>query len=129
MNFIDGYLSEASGELLFTDKDASLKLNISPHRQIIEKSISDKELCLGIRPEHVLVVSPGENDSFEVIARNIQFFGMENVVEFRLKGESETRHSMTVPPEITPKIDDKIWVRLQIDKIHLIDPATEKVLA
>ncbi len=129
MNFIDGYLSEASGELFFTDKHASLKLNISPHRQIIEKSISDKELCLGIRPEHVLVVSPGENDSFEVIARNIQFFGMENVVEFRLKGESETRHSMTVPPEITPKIDDKIWVRLQIDKIHLIDPATEKVLA
>ena len=129
MNFIDGYLNEASGELFFTDKHASLKLNISPHRQIIEKSTSDKELCLGVRPEHVSVVSPGENDSFEVIARNIQFLGMESVVEFRLKGESATGHRMTVPPEITPNVDDKIWVRFQIDKIHLIDPATEKVLA
>jgi multiple sugar transport system ATP-binding protein len=129
MNFIDGYLKEESGELLFMDAHESLKLNISNRHQVFEgESISDKALCVGVRPEHISVVSAGEKDSFEVIVRNIQFLGMENVVEFRLKGETETRHRMMVPPEVVPKVDDSISVCLQMEKIHLIDPATEKTL-
>ncbi len=128
MNFIDGYLKEESGELLFIDAQESLKLNISNYRQIFEESISDKQLCVGVRPEHISAVSAGEKDSFEVIVRNIQFLGMENVVEFCLKGETETRHRMMVPPEVVPKVDENISVCLQMEKIHLIDPATEKTL-
>ena len=129
MNFIDGCLKESPSGLLFTDSRASFTINVSFYRKIIEKSTSEKKLCLGVRPEHVKVVSSAESESFEVITRNTQFLGMENVVEFSLKNEPEVNYRMTVSPEITPNIDDKIWVRFQIDKVCFIDPATEKVLA
>jgi multiple sugar transport system ATP-binding protein len=129
MNFIDGHVKEESGELLFIDRHKSLRLNISNLRQVIEKKTpSVTEPCLGIRPENILVVPSGEKDSFDVIASNVEFLGMENVVEFRLKGETETYHRMTVPPEVAPGVDERIPIRFQTEKIHLIDPATEKVL-
>jgi len=129
MNFIDGHVKEESGRLLFTDRYNSFRLNISNLRQVIKgRAVSATELCLGIRPEDILVVLSGGKDSFEVIVGNVQFLGMENVVEFRLKGETETYHRMMVPPEVMPDVDERIPIRFQMEKIHLIDPATEEVL-
>jgi multiple sugar transport system ATP-binding protein len=129
MNFIDGHVKEEFGELLFIDRHKSFRLNISNLRQVIErKTFPVTELCLGIRPENILVVPSGEKDSFDAIASNVEFLGMENVVEFRLKGETETYYRMTVPPEVAPGVDETIPIRFQTEKIHLIDPATEKVL-
>ena len=129
MNFIDGYVREESGELLFIGKQNSFRLNISNFRPVIEeKAVSAGELCLGIRPENISVVPSGGKDTLEVVASNVQFLGMENVVEFRLKSETETYHRITVPPEIVPEVDERIPIRIQMEKIHLIDAATEEVL-
>lgn len=128
MNFFEGGFIEESDKLIFTDKSQSLKLDISKHRKMIEESISGKDLCLGIRPEHFSIASIGEKDAFEVIADNIEVLGMVNVIEFHLEKELETRHRMMVPPEITPKIGDKIFTCFQPEKIYPIDPRSEKVL-
>ena len=129
MNFIDGCLNESGSELFFTDRHESFRINVSRYRHIIRKSTSGKELGLGIRPEHVTIASPAEGESYEVIVRNAQFFGVENVIEFGLKNETNINYRMTVSPEIIPKIEDKIWVHFKSDKLYLIDPGTEKILA
>lgn len=129
MNFIDGSLNESGGALFFADRQDSFRINVSRYRQTIQKSTSGKELGLGIRPENVAMASPAEGESYEVIVRNVQFFGVENVVEFGLKNETDPNYRMTVAPEIIPRIGDKIWVHFKTDKLYLIDPGTEEILA
>jgi len=129
MNFIEGHLEEESGKLVFVDRYQSFRLDVSKRRETIEKSTAGKELCLGVRPEHISVASSGEKDAFEVIVNSLEVLGMENTVEFRLKGESELLYRMTAPPEFMPKVDDRISICFQSDKIHSIDPKTERVLA
>lgn len=121
MNFIDCHLQEEAGKLILFDTNQTFQLDISKHRKRIESSIPGKELCLGIRPEHVSMASVSEKDSCEVTIRNIEVLGAENVVEFNLKGESGVVRRMTVPPEVIPNVDDRILIRFQQEKIHLLD--------
>jgi ABC-type sugar transport system ATPase subunit len=67
------------------------------------------------------MASVSEKDSCEVTIRNIEVLGAENVVEFNLKGESGVVRRMTVPPEVIPNVDDRILIRFQQEKIHLLD--------
>ncbi|NIQ39448.1 MAG: ATP-binding cassette domain-containing protein [Proteobacteria bacterium] len=129
MNFIDGHLQEKSGKLFFVDKFQSIKLDVSKYRGMIKKSTAGKDLCLGLRPEHISVAPSGGKDSFDVVVNNLEVHGMENVVEFRLKRQSESFQRMVAPPEFMPKIDDRISICFHPEKIYPIDPLTEMVLA
>jgi multiple sugar transport system ATP-binding protein len=128
MNFIDGYVQEESGSLMFTDRFQSFKLDISEHQKAIKESTSGKDLCLGIRPEHISIIPAGQKDAIEVVADNYEALGMENVVEFHLKGDPEVHHRMIAPPEMMPEVGERILICFQPEKIHTIDPATERVL-
>jgi ABC-type sugar transport system ATPase subunit len=128
MNFIEGHVEEESGKLVFVDEYQSFRLDISDHREKIEKSTAKKDLCLGIRPEHILTASRGDKGAFEVMVSNLEVLGMENVIEFHLKGQTESFQRMTAPPEFMPKVNDPISISFQSDKLHTIDPKTENVL-
>jgi multiple sugar transport system ATP-binding protein len=129
MNFVDGHVEEEAGKLSFVDKYGSFRLDVSSHREKIERSTAGKDLSLGIRPEHILVATSGEMGAFGVIVSSLEVHGMENVVEFRLKGQTESFHRMIAPPEFMPRVNDDVTIAFQPSKIHPIDPKTGQVLA
>jgi multiple sugar transport system ATP-binding protein len=128
MNFIDCSIKEEYGKLILFNKLQNFQLDISKQRKIVEESISGKELCLGVRPENITVVPTPGPDAFGVMVHNIEELGAENVVEFNFKGESGIVRRIILPPEVLPKLNEAMFLRFQIEKIHLIDPETEKVL-
>jgi multiple sugar transport system ATP-binding protein len=128
MNFIEGYLQEDSGNLMFIDRSQSIRFDISKQRRVLEKSTSMKDIVLGIRPEHISHANAAGKNTFEVVVENFEFHGMENVVQFHLKGETEIHHRVMTPPHIMPEAGDEISVYFQSEKIHFIDASTELVL-
>lgn len=128
MNFLEGQITEESGKIKFRDNSQSLTLDISNLRKKLDQSNSGKDLCLGIRPEHFSTDSLLKKDVFEVVIDNLEVLGMVNTIEFHLGCETETRHRMTVPPNILPKVGDRISVCVEKEKICVIEPKTEKVL-
>jgi len=85
-------------------------------------------LCLGIRPEHISVAPPNEPDSFEVVVKSVEVLGMENVVGFCLIGDPQGFFRLTTSSELVPRVDEKINISFQPEKVHLIHPKSEKVL-
>jgi len=128
MNFIDCFIQEESGKLILVNKLQNFQLDISKKRKMVEESITGKELCLGVRPENITVVPNAGAGAFGVMVHNIEELGAENVVEFNFKGESGIVRRITLPPEVLPKLNESIFLSLQLEKVHLIDPETEKVL-
>lgn len=128
MNFIDCHLRKEADRFVISDVNQTFQVDISTYQKKIESLLPEKEICLGIRPEHISMANPSEKESCEVLVRNIEVLGAENVIEFNLRGETEIVRRMTVSSEVIPKVDDRILVSFQKEKIHLIDPMSEIVL-
>ncbi len=78
-----------------------------------------REVILGIRPEHIEVcLDSGLRGRVEVI----EHLGNETVVYLRLDGETVV---LRTKPELSPKPNETVGIKFQLEKIHLFDPETE----
>src|SRR2546425_5812417 len=83
------------------------------------------QATIGIRPEHLALVSPGEGDaSGEVYV--VEPMGREQIVEVRI---GERRLRAIAPPGFAGRIGDNVGVRFTRERLHLFDPASGARLA
>ena len=80
---------------------------------------------VGIRPEHLALVSPGDGDaSGEVYV--VEPMGREQIVEVRI---GERRLRAIAPPGFAGRIGDNVGVRFARERLHLFDPTSGARLA
>jgi multiple sugar transport system ATP-binding protein len=135
MNFIDAKIVSNNGvlgvEFGYADGKAKYCINI-PEGKVKDDSIKafiDHDVILGIRPENIhddeMFLSMAKDGIVEADVEVTELMGAETYLYLNLEG---TQITARVDPRSTAKQGDKLKVAFDLNKIHLFDKDTEKVI-
>ncbi|MDJ0716044.1 MAG: ATP-binding cassette domain-containing protein [Prochloraceae cyanobacterium] len=131
MNFIEVEvrtpLSIANGEFRTTLPEV-WKKSIQPYQ--------GRSVLLGIRPEHLTIKPPApknipvEIDSVEALGNDTYISGyfLGDLAPNEALRNRKTFLQARVSPDFSVRVGEEIWLSLDLDKIHLFDPKTEKTI-
>ncbi|MBS7623124.1 ABC transporter ATP-binding protein [Candidatus Bathyarchaeota archaeon] len=124
MNFIEGTWRQDGPESILDC--GRLKVNLTRFSSVIEKESSGSELVFGIRPEHVRVEH--EKTSPEMVEAAVVMeepLGSETILHVNVDDELV---KAVVPPTFSANYGEKVWLEFDMDRMHIIDKKTEKVI-
>jgi multiple sugar transport system ATP-binding protein len=130
MNFLPCALEEAAGALRVRLSD-TLALPVPAERTNRYKPFVGKSLLFGLRPEHLTETRTYSNGGgatlapFPVTADVVEPMGMETLVYFNINGIDACAR---VEPTAAPSAGGKITLAADLRHMHLIDPASDKVI-
>jgi multiple sugar transport system ATP-binding protein len=87
--------------------------------------IDDEGVTIGIRPEHIQVLTTPEDGAMEARVYVTELMGNETFV-FLSAGNN--RLIARAPADFRADVDTKVWLRIATEKIHRFDPATGNTL-
>ncbi len=123
MNLIKGKLSNQNGQLFFVNED---KVNIPLSNYNFKNKInqSEKEIILGIRPEHIYI-EKNASDNFEINVKSelAEYIGHEQIITFDFSGQQLLgKFSSTIDININKEF--KLF--MDINQISVFDALTEE---
>ena len=128
MNFIPCRLIEISGRFGVAIAGGPT-LAVPPARTERYRPHLDREMILGIRPEHCIEFRPHEENShwvdFQARVEVVEPLGMDTMVHFKFAGKSICS---LVDPYAVKNAGETIRFMIDMKKMHLIDPKTDKVV-
>ena len=123
MNLIKGKLSNQNGQLFFENND-KVNIPLSNYSFKDKTNVSEKEIILGIRPEHIYI-EKNTSDNFEITVRSelSEYIGHEQIITFNFSGQQLLgKFSST----IDISIDQEFKLFMDINQISLFDASTEE---
>ena len=124
MNFVDTSFVEMDGGYGLDGGTFTLKLPRAMGK-LVKEGESDSEVVLGFRPENVSIHTKALANSIEMELYIYEPLGSEVVADLKL-GESLIK--ATAPPSFKMDLGKKLWIALDMDKIHIFDKKTEKAI-
>ena len=122
MNFFEVSLVRGEKGLYLDAGYFKLKLP-SSYAELLKEAPS--ELLLGIRPEHIKLLSGPREGAIEAEVYVVEPLGSETVVDFRIGYEI---YKLKHLGEINLEPGDKIYLEFNLNKIYLFDKKTGKSL-
>jgi multiple sugar transport system ATP-binding protein len=119
MNFVDGKVDLAGGRFV----SDSLRILLQPS-QLRELS-GQSHLTMGIRPEHIQVLTEPHDGAIEASVYVTELMGNETFVFLSV---GANRLIARAPAEFRAEVESKVWLRLTIEKAHFFDPSTDALL-
>jgi multiple sugar transport system ATP-binding protein len=114
MNFVPGRLAGDAGRPQFQSPYFRLDLDGAP-----PAPPPGPEVQLGVRPQDVRVVDPGDADAVGRVDV-LQPLGSDVVVHLKLPGDAgETSLTVVLPTDVPVAVDDQVGVRFARDRLHL----------
>jgi multiple sugar transport system ATP-binding protein len=89
----------------------------SPSMNFIEKG----NMTIGIRPEHIQVLTTPEDGAMEARVYVTELMGNETFVFVSV---GDNRMIARAPADFRADVDTKVWLKLATEKIHWFDPST-----
>ncbi len=123
MNFLDCSLQEIDGKIFFNADSFIYYLPYNFHN-ILEKYVGT-ELIFGIRPEDIIVNRKRKANSIETVVYLIEPLGNSQII---LLQKDKNMIRATIDPNIHFNIGDKVWINLDVNKIHLFRKTGELIL-
>lgn len=131
MNFIEAKLVSKGGSLAVEFGNGKYSIKI-PEGKIKDDSIKafiGRDVILGIRPEHLhddeMFLSLAKDGIIEVKVEVTELMGAETYLYLNLEGQQITAR---VDPRSTAKQGDELKIAIDVNKIHLFDKETERVI-
>jgi multiple sugar transport system ATP-binding protein len=127
MNFIPGRIVGEGDKLRFQVNER-VAIGIPDSRKQRYAPMKGQDALLGIRPEHIFEgrTKSGTSDAeFEAPVSVIEPMGNETMVFFEVNGTEITARLDAHTP---CKPGKSFWFTFDINRIHLVDPATDKVM-
>lgn len=124
MNFLEGTFEATDAESYLNC--GVFKINLTKFKEPIERDSTSSELTFGIRPEHIKVnhekISP---DSVEAKVIMEEPLGSETILHLNI---NEELVKAIVPPTFQTKYGEKLWIDFDMNRMHVLDAKTEKVI-
>lgn len=125
MNFVDCHLQEKNGEL-YVDADAfQMEITQSSRDTMKEQQFTQRDVIMGIRPEHVYVNKEQSKGAVEAKVWLFQHFGDTGYVSLEVGSSIITAK---VDPLFRFEEGEKVFVKFNDERIHIFDKATEKTI-
>jgi multiple sugar transport system ATP-binding protein len=86
-----------------------------------------QSLLLGIRPEH-LTLSPAATKNLAVQVDLVEALGNDTYLSVHLIEKPNLSLQVRIAPDFSVVVGDKIWLSLNVDKIHFFDPQNGKAI-
>ncbi|MDO4327178.1 MAG: sn-glycerol-3-phosphate ABC transporter ATP-binding protein UgpC [bacterium] len=130
MNMIEGRVAKNGNDVTVTfGGNHTVTLPADKAKVLIEKGYVGKDVILGIRPEDL-------HDDEEIVAKNpkslltakvrvYEMLGAEVLLYFDIQ---DTNFIARVNPKTTARVGDTIKVAMDLNKTHIFDKETEKVI-
>ncbi len=123
MNFIEGSIKEENGEYYFESEGLKLKLSKDLGELVASKST---DVVLGIRPEHIRVITSGEVDNaIDATVYVIEPLGRDLVINVKV---DNTLLKILSTPGLKLEPGQKVKLVFPEEKIHFFDKYTEKAI-
>jgi multiple sugar transport system ATP-binding protein len=94
----------------------------SPSMNFIEQG----EVTIGIRPEHIQVLTTPEDGAIEARVYVTELMGNETFVFVSV---GDDRLIARAPADFRAEVDTKVWLRIATEKIHRFDPKSGLILS
>jgi len=128
MNFIPCRVTESAGRLA-VQAEGGPALPIPLSRTDRYRGYAGKEMVLGMRPEHCVEYRPHDEDSgmaeFQARVEVVEPLGMDTMIHFRFGAR---QISSLVDPYAAKEAGETMHLMIDMRKMHLIDPKTDKVV-
>lgn len=123
INLIEGTLREIDNKLHFCE--GGVTIDISELAGDWLNNLSGADVILGIRPQDIRIVPNKEPEAFPAKTVVVEPVGHETIVT-AMMGENEVK--IVVKGFINLRPGQPIWLKLNKQRIHIIDSKTEKVV-
>jgi ABC-type sugar transport system ATPase subunit len=124
MNFIDCTFIEEGGKAYL---DAGpFRLDVTKLAGAIKANASSSELILGIRPEHIKVNDEGREGSIKATIQVTEPLGSKIIITLTPSKGMNLR--AIGEPGLAYKTGEDKWISILLDRIHIFDKRTEKVI-
>lgn len=121
MNFIDGRLENPQSVSIPTPQ-AKIVL---PFRGEIDPQYVDTEITIGVRPQQIKVLrKKNEDATIPGSVKIIEFQGETTVLTIKLDDVTNTEVKAVAPSAERYDTNEKVWLHLRPDIIHLFDQET-----
>ena len=125
MNLIKGKLNNQNSEIFF-ENNSNVKIPLNNYNFKNKTNESDKEIILGIRPEHIYF-EKNASDNFEINVKSelSEYIGHEQIITFDFSGQQLLgKFSST----IDINIDKEFKLYIDVNQISVFDALTEERL-
>jgi multiple sugar transport system ATP-binding protein len=112
MNFVEGSIDDGG----FVSDSLRLRLNASQLSQLSGHS----KLTMGIRPEHVHVLTEPNDGAIAASVYVTELMGNETFVFLSV---GSNRLIARAPADFRADVESKVWLRIETEKAHFFDPA------
>ncbi|MBT5808863.1 MAG: TOBE domain-containing protein, partial [Rhodospirillaceae bacterium] len=127
MNFAPCQLVKTAGGLAVRLTD-ELSLPVPADREARYGPYADKDMIFGIRPEHITerrAHAGGAQHDFDAKVDVLEPMGIDTMVFFAING---TDICARAEPTAVSSVGESMGFTVNMDKMHLMDPATDVVL-
>ena len=129
MNFLDAKVEVKGDVASLKIADLSIALPPAKSKKLIEGGYNGKTVTFGIRPEDIydsqMMVEAKPESTFETTIRVYELLGAE---VFLYADLAEFPITARVDPRTTARPGDKVKFAIDVEKIHVFDKETEKVI-
>lgn len=115
MNFIEGKIDPTNRQ--FVSNSLRLPLNTDQ----ISRTSGQSELTMGIRPEHVQVLTEPHDGAIPASVYVTELMGNETFVFVTVGAK---RLIARAPAEFRAELESQVWLRIAADKAHFFDPVS-----
>ncbi|MBW2063021.1 MAG: sn-glycerol-3-phosphate ABC transporter ATP-binding protein UgpC [Deltaproteobacteria bacterium] len=128
MNFVECTVTQNEGNLYATSKDMNLKIPADKVGEL--KKYINKEVILGLRPEHIIdtrsLPRHDPETSFKAFVWVVEPLGSEQLVHIRLEGGDTL--IARLDPHVVLQAGGQAEFTARMESAHLFDRETEKTL-
>jgi multiple sugar transport system ATP-binding protein len=122
MNLVSGRIVLDTAGLSVRVGD-DLVLPVPSDRSSRYAEFRDRDILVGLRPEHLAVVpGPGTGPPIEIAAEVVEPLGADTLVFFNTAGREMVAR---VPPGAARRRGDRVRLHPEVSRMHLFDPSTE----
>ena len=130
MNFLDAVISEKGGNLIAKVGEHELVIPAAKAKALKDGGYVGKTVVLGIRPEDIhdsqMFIEASPSAPMTSVVKVYELLGAEVFLYFDIAGTDCTAR---VNPRTTAKIGDTVKFAFDLNKLHVFDKETEKVIA
>ncbi len=123
MNFINGKAVERGGEIILDYLGTSFPIDDERQTGLRETDYVNKEVTIGIRPEHLTVEITDEETDDTGIVEVTELLGSETYLFIKLKEETIVAR---VDPNLDLEVGNQVKIKMKKDKVHLFDVKSEE---
>ena len=128
MNFVPAKLSYDKKDIVISLANGDIKVSEEELYKLSKMNVlQNKEITLGIRPEHIKIVGKTARNAYPYTITAIEVLGNESNFFVESK-EGDLKLTIKAHRNDELNVGDVIYLEFEIDKMHLFDKHTSKTL-